>query len=64
MKKYRVSAESCCCVCTGKDECCATDDIPEEHVYTNLVSGKLYAFVHDSAECGGLMEVEEANPHP
>ena len=54
---YQVASESSCYKCTIPDACCEKKNIQQHYVYKSLGDGKYYAFVHDSAECGGLMEV-------
>ena len=56
---YKVTSESQCGRCEMPDECCRTKNIPFEAVFKNLASGKLFAFVHDLAECSGMTEVEK-----
>jgi hypothetical protein len=54
---YEVSSESKCFYCKTPDICCLIKEIPHGRVFQNLANGKLYAPVHDSGYCGGLMPV-------
>ena len=55
---WQVKKDSMCGQCQIKDTC-RTTNIPDDAIFIKMVTGEKFAFVHDTAECGGLFEVEE-----
>ena len=60
---YKVKKGTVCDLCRpSKKSGCNIRSICEERVFRSVKNGKLYAFVHDNAGCGGMMECEPKNP--